>query len=125
MLTLKRDYNKFPNCTAGEIALPDGEVIVTLERPWLDNKPFVSCIPEGEYIVKRDHTGRHKYFALLDVEGRSAIEIHPANHVEQLEGCIAPALKFNEDGTVWNSTAACHKLIDLFGEKAFHLLITS
>lgn len=125
MLTLKRDYDKFPHCTAGEIILPDGKKIVTLERPWLDNKPYVSCIPEGEYIVRRDHTGRHRYHAIDDVAGRSDIEIHPANRVEQLLGCIAPALHFNVDGTTRNSTEACHLLIELYGENSFHLLITS
>ena len=29
-----------------------GKQLYTCERPWLDNAPFVSCIPEGEYAIK-------------------------------------------------------------------------
>lgn len=122
MLTLKRNY--LDNRTEGGIILPNGESIATLERPWKGNKPFVSCIPEGEYIVERDHTGKHKYFKILDVAGRSHIEIHPANFVNELQGCIAPCF-YLKNGRAYHSTEACLKLIHLFGEKSFHLLITS
>lgn len=128
MLTLKRTYfdarDRYGARTEGVITLPDGSEIKTLERPWKGNKPYVSCIPEGEYIVKRDHTGKHRYFAVQEVEGRSAIEIHPANTVNQLLGCIAPCL-YLEKGVARHSTEACLKLIELYGENSFHLLITS
>lgn len=122
MLTLKRKY--LDTHTEGKIILPNGEELFTLERPWKGNKQMVSCIPEGEYIVVRDHTGRHKYFSVKDVVGRSAIEIHPANVVSELAGCIAPCL-YLKDGKGYHSTEACLILIELFGEKAFHLVITS
>lgn len=86
MITLKRTY--FDDKTTGEIMLPEGYVIQTLELPWRDNKVGKSCIPEGQYIISRDHTGRHKWFKVNDVEGRTFIEIHQASHVSQLEGCI-------------------------------------
>lgn len=128
MLTLKRTYydarDRYGARTEGVIVLPNGSEIKTLERPWKGNKPFVSCIPEGEYIVLRDHIGKHRYYAVQDVLDRSAIEIHPANTVNQLQGCIAPCL-FLEKGVARHSTEACLKLIELFGEDGFHLLITS
>lgn len=128
MLTLKRTYydarDRYGARTEGVIVLPNGSEIKTLERPWKGNKPFVSCIPEGEYIVLRDHTGKYRYYAVQDVLDRSAIEFHPANTVNQLQGCIAPCL-FLEKGVARHSTEACLKLIELFGEDGFHLLITS
>lgn len=128
MLVLKREYftakDKYGARTEGTITFPDGSEIRTLERPWKQNKAFVSCIPEGEYIVSRDHTGKHRYYAVNDVKDRSAIEIHPANTVNQLQGCIAPCL-FIEKGVARHSTEACLKLIELYGEDSFHLLITS
>lgn len=122
MLILKRKY--FEDRTEGSIFLPDGIEISTLERPWKANQQNISCIPEGEYIVVRDHSGKFTYFAVTNVEGRTNIEMHPANRVEELNGCIAPCL-YLKDGVGYHSTAACMKLIELFGNNSFHLKITS
>lgn len=65
-----------------------------VERPWLSNQVRVSCIPEGEYIVKkRDGSNKRlKYpdaWEVLDVTGRTAILFHPANRPAELMGCLA------------------------------------
>lgn len=60
----------------------------TLERPWLDNKPNVSCIPEGTYIVRRDTTGRFQYYAVENVPMRTHIEFHHGAKPEHSNGCI-------------------------------------
>lgn len=122
MLTLKRTYHK--RHTEGEILLPDGTHIFTLELPWRDNEPDISCIPEGEYIVDRDFTGKHQYYRLREVNGRTDIEIHPANKVSELNGCIAPCMHL-KNGIGMQSTNAVMKLLSLFGNKSFHLRITS
>lgn len=94
----------------------------TLERPWLNNKPYISCIPAGQYKVERDHYGRHRYYKLLDVPNRSAIEIHPANYVKQLQGCIALGLGFEEKtGILLNSKKACDLFVDVVGDNSFTL----
>ena len=67
MLTLYRTY--LEDRTEGEFMLPDGTMIYTLERPWLNNIAFKSCIPEGIYVIERDHTGRHQWWRVTDVEG--------------------------------------------------------
>jgi len=84
-LKLKREY--FPNRTEGVI---EGTFrkLTTLERPWLDNQVNVSCIPEGTYTVERDKHGRHTWFKVNDVEGRTAIEIHEGYKVSHSAGCI-------------------------------------
>lgn len=63
----------------------------TLERPWLDNRPRVSCIPPGRYLLAWEPSPRLKRntLRLVDVPGRSGILIHPANKVTELAGCIA------------------------------------
>lgn len=124
MLTLVRDYKKFKHCVVGKITLPDGSEIETLERPWVRNKSFISCIPEGEYKVNRDHTGKHKFYRLEHVEDRTDIEIHPASVVTQLQGCIAPCMS-TEGGIARDSIKACNKLIEFFGEDSFILKIVS
>ncbi len=62
----------------------------TLELPWKDNIPHVSCIPVGEYkVVPRTSPKYGDHLHILDVPGRSLILIHQANYVDQLLGCIA------------------------------------
>lgn len=70
----------------------------TVERPWLNNSKGESCIPEGDYdLVWHDSP---KFGKTLAVKGgtvavyedgvakRSAILIHPANVMDDLNGCI-------------------------------------
>ena len=112
MLTLKREYHS--DKTTGILTLPDGTELITLERPDLNNQPFVSCIPEGQYIVHRNQTGKHQYYELLDVPERSFIEIHTATRVDHLEGCIG-----------LQSDSDCDLLLQWFGDSDWVLEITS
>jgi hypothetical protein len=112
MLTLKREYHN--SKTTGVLTLPDGTELITLERPDLNNEPFVSCIPEGQYHVMRNQTGKHQWYGLLDVRNRSFIEIHTATRVNHLEGCIGLP-----------SDADCDLLLDWFGDANWILEVTS
>ena len=112
MLTLKRTYHD--DKTTGVLTLPDGKELFTLERPDLNNAPFVSCIPEGQYHVMRNQTGKHQWYGLLDVPNRSFIEIHTATRVDHLEGCIGLA-----------SDADCDLLLEWFGDNDWILEVTS
>lgn len=84
-----------PECTLGELVvsvsgIQRGPKLATLERPWAENRAQVSCIPTGCYLIRRDtFQGRYPNFAVLDVPGRSAIEMHVANRPEELQGCLA------------------------------------
>ena len=84
----------------------------TVERPWADNKPFLSCIPEGQYILKKTSTPSHKNTfvltsTLLNVRefeqptGRYAILIHKGNTIEDVVGCIAPGDKLGYVNGKW------------------------
>ena len=68
----------------------DSFKIKTIERPDLGNRRMVSCIPEGEYLVKMGHMASHNVdrYLLQNVKDRSAIFIHIASNVDQLHGCI-------------------------------------
>lgn len=128
MLTLRRKYHE--GCTTGVIILPNGDEIFTLERPWLNNKSNVSCIPEGVYIIDRDVTGRWQYYRVRDeqVAPRFAIELHPANYVQQLAGCIAPCMKLKQIGDEEymgvDSKKALLKIMKYFGDESWVLKIT-
>ncbi len=121
-----------PKGTLSRITLPNGHVLFAVEPPWNDNKQNISCIPEGRYIAKRNKTGKHQYYSIEDVEGRSGIEIHPANYYispegkQQLNGCIAPGLTLNENhiASVLQSRVACGLLLETFGDSEFELIIS-
>jgi len=95
--------------TLGKIELPN-RTIYTLELPWKDNEPFVSCIPCGEYRIELDEEGKYTgELELQDVPGRSEIVIHPGNWPREIKGCIAPGLQFHDsiiNPAVWSSKLA-------------------
>ena len=87
MVIIQRN-KPLPDRTTGTLTLPDGTELKTLERPWLDNKPNVSCIPAGIYKFRRDTHGRFQWFRVLDVPGRTHIELHEGTKPSHSEGCI-------------------------------------
>ena len=91
---------KTPEFTLGRFSIDDQMFYWTVERPWKDNTPKISCIPEGKYQIKLQpspHFGRDMP-TLQDVPGRSHILIHPANLASELEGCIAIGLARTKNG---------------------------
>lgn len=102
-LILTRFY--LPKCTLGVMTGDDGLDIKIMERPWKQNKPFESCVPEGTYTVIRDERPSHKYtFCLINEDldvyrypssgKRDSILIHVGNKVEDVVGCLAPGVMF-------------------------------
>tara|TARA_R110000796_G_C14496526_1_gene428394 strand:- start:418 stop:765 length:348 start_codon:yes stop_codon:yes gene_type:complete len=74
--------------TDGIVTMPDGTEYSSIERPWLNNQVSVSCIPSGHYKFKRDTHGRFQWFEVLNVEGRTNIEMHLGTKPSHSEGCI-------------------------------------
>jgi hypothetical protein len=97
-LVLER-FSYAPDGTFGVITFPSGVQLYTAERPWLGNKPSVSCIPEGVYalgkresrVVSRTSGGSFtEGWEVKAVPGRTFIMVHPGNYpLVDLEGCIA------------------------------------
>lgn len=80
--------------TLGDLSVFDGSELLfsckTLELTYRDNEKNISCIPVGEYKVKKRWSNKYKdHFHILDVPNRTFILIHPANYYTQLRGCIA------------------------------------
>lgn len=118
----------FENATMGRLRTGDFQCW-TLERPWKDNEPFVSCIPDGIYEC-RPFSGRkfQDVVEICDVPNRTVILIHAANLPSELSGCIAPGLNchFDSEGgsRVWNSRKALTRLFEVAG-KEFVLRVSS
>lgn len=104
--------------TLGTLRVKDHSFF-TLELPWRNNAPKISCVPPGKYkVVKRYSTKYGHHFHLTDVQGRSYILIHSGNYYTQILGCILVGLglqDINHDGLkdVTGSKAALEKLNEL------------
>ena len=65
------------------------QLCFTMERPWLNNDPKVSCIPTGTYSCIRHNSPSHpNTWEVTGVPDRSEILIHNGNIDTQSEGCI-------------------------------------
>lgn len=90
-------------------AVPGADALacVTLERPWRDNQPKVSCIPAGIYqvvITLSPKFGRLMPH-LLNVPGRTEIECHWGNTVVDTDGCILTGTTETQYGIAWSRLA--------------------
>lgn len=106
----------------------DDVLLFTVERPWLQNQPYISCIPEGKYLCysRPYYRGGYDAIALADVPMRSHILFHKANRPVDLAGCIAPVSYLaclDGDWAGLNSAAAFRRLMDWFGGEEFELEI--
>lgn len=91
----------------------------SMERPWKENKPNVSCIPLGTYEARHGTFaagGGYPDLELVHVPARKFIEIHAANYANQLKGCIAPGTTFSmSDWSLRNSRKALRDILKVIG----------
>lgn len=119
---IRRAY--LPKGTYGELYLPGGESIWTLECPWKDNVPNISCIPEGLYGMTRDtFKDRYPNYRVVNPPpGRYGIEIHRGNYAKDLQGCIAVGLDLGSQWNIMNSEEALDWLMEALEEEQNVLL---
>lgn len=140
--------------TFGLLTVPARAVSwISLELPWRDNSPRKSCIPPGPaegtmtYIARLREVSKWsprldgRLFGLLNVPGRSDIEIHAANfggdvdlgwHTDLL-GCIAPGLKSGSlihpdvgqpQAALLSSRTALEQMMSELGDEDFALEVS-
>ncbi len=110
VLVLTRTY--FPEGTNGKLVYQGRLICYTIELPYKNNQPQVSCIPEGEYFIEKRYSKRFGWhFEILDIPNRSLILFHPANNaLTELRGCIAPVSQLSGPGYGVQSKKAFEKL---------------
>ena len=130
VLELSRTY--FPDGTNGKLECEGKFICNTIELPWKKNETKVSCIPEGEYFIKKRYSNKFKWhLEIVNVKNRSLVLFHPANNaLRELKGCIAPVTKLSGPGLGLMSRKAFAKLKDLVykaldNEESVALLVTS
>lgn len=127
ILTIKR-VSIIPKCTLGvlmdELQIP---ICVTLENPWIDNKPMVSCIPSGQYICNVIDSPKYgKSFEVKEVPNRTHILFHKGNIEKNTKGCILLGQYFGfykGEPAVLNSTKTVEYFHSLMNGEAFKLNI--
>lgn len=107
----------------------------TLELPWRENKPNISCIPSGEYIIQIRQSPRFgKIYWVTKVKNRGYILIHSGNYAgdvnkgykSHVEGCLLLGSKFGILETqlaILNSRVTLRKFMNHMQYKTFNLNI--
>lgn len=98
-LTLKRLRFEDDNLgTFGSLLLGGERLCVTVELPWHNNEPHISCIPFGNYQCEKYLSPRHGYYVWLikEVPNRQGIEFHIANFARELLGCVGVGSQFGK-----------------------------
>ena len=110
VLILQRTY--FPDGTNGKLGFDGKFICNTIELPWRENASRVSCIPEGEYFLKKRFSAKYQWhIEVVGVANRRLILFHPANNARtELNGCIAPVTKISGAGLGLMSRKAFSKL---------------
>lgn len=110
----------------------------TVERPWKDNMPRESCIPDGQYSLKWFDSPKFGptwaivggTVSLQPTPGfaRALVLIHPANTMDDLLGCIGLGSTLGTVNGKWgvvNSKATVTNFLELTKGKSLSLEITS
>jgi hypothetical protein len=114
----------------GALSINEFPICLTVERPWLDNKVGLSCIPPGQYLCKRVESPKFGVtFEVSKVPGRSEILFHSGNISDDSHGCIILGESFNRWSTgqlsLGSSRIAFSEFMqELSGQDSFQLQIT-
>jgi hypothetical protein len=113
----------------GELTI-DGVTCYTVERPWLDNRPNESCIPEGVYGIELGmyNNGGYPAYEIMNVPDRSLIKMHIANNMNDVVGCVGlgTGLWYHQDlWSVSNSGRAMRNFMETMDGEDGEIIIKS
>ena len=117
--------------TFGLLSVPGVDrPLFTIERPWANNAPSISCIPTGRYRCGWTYSPRfrRRMYLVEGVPGRSGIRWHGGNTRADTHGCICPGRKiayFAKPGLwgVVNSRSSLLRMERALERKAFVVVI--
>ena len=106
--------------TYGVLIIDGLPCCVTLEHPWQNNEQNISCIPPGNYTLKRYESETHgPTWHVTPVPGRGTILFHAGNTLMDTKGCILAGSSYGSIGThygVRSSRAAIETLHEVLGD---------
>ena len=125
-MKLQRD-NQDSARTYGTIGDDAGVLAQTLELPWKNNTPDVSCIVAGTYLCELRWSPEHSrnLYWITGVPNRADVEIHIGNFTSNTKGCVLLADSRDPDGVdVDNSTDAFQRFMaHMAGASSFTLTV--
>lgn len=133
-------YGSTPRGTFGELRVSGySNTFYTVEKPWQDNEPFMSCVPEGEYDLRWLPTttqvppswGGHSWYLSGATVGvhtghRTRCCLHIANVADNVEGCVGVGQRLGVVSGQWavlSSADALTQLLGLVGPEDARLVI--
>ena len=133
-LVLNRLSAKGRSPTVGVLTHQGVVSLLTLELPWADNKPNISCIPDGKYLCKlrlgaTTSGGMFipRTFEVTNVPDRGGVLFHVGNTIRDTHGCILLGLGLGDilgQQAVILSRDAFSKFLNLMvGEEEFSLTV--
>lgn len=127
-------YKFCQDATLGMVQVEDEQtglydrICFTLELPWAENHPALSCIPEGKYdCIRHDSPDHPNTWEVTDVPNRSEILIHNGNTAKDTKGCILVGDSFgiiDGENAVLNSVMMLNKLRQVWPDN-FALQVSS
>ena len=113
-LVLQRTRPKDNGAVLGILTTEDGDTFTTLE-------PASKRIPPGDYLMQRDHTGKHQWWKIVgfDLAAQRAVEMHIGNEVKDSDACILlgkGVARMPSGPSVTNSADALAELLDAIGD---------
>jgi hypothetical protein len=127
MLILLLRISSNDNGTFGVLCINNRPYYVTLELPWKNNTPNISCVPPGTYKATKMFSEKFKktVYVLHNVPGRDLIEIHIGNKIEQTLGCILLGSEFSKtDYAIVDSRVAFDDFMIRVPEEGFTITIS-
>ncbi len=115
--------------TLGIATMPNGKVYHTLELSWKNNQKQISCIPKGNYKLKKRYSAKYgHHLHVQNVPNRDFILLHSGNYHTDILGCLifGKGLKdINGDGRldVTSSRQALKEIGEAFDKMPFDLTI--
>ena len=101
-LRLTRVASDPNNGVFGTLVFNGQPICLTLEPYHRENTKGISCIPSGNYIVKRYESPRFgNTWIVKDVQDRSYVLFHWGNLDEHSRGCILLGEEFGKLGDDW------------------------
>ncbi len=91
------------------------ESFFSVECPWENNAPFLSCIPEGDYTLYPAESPSKGLQYHIGTATRTNCMFHVANKASELEGCIGLGVDLGILDSEWSVTNS-RKAIDLFNK---------
>lgn len=128
-LRLNRIATSWEEGTFGSLTINGNPFCVTLEPKRAQNESNISCIPTGQYLVKKYNSPKYGWtWQVKNVPERDFILFHAGNVDDHTKGCIILASSF---GKLWGKWAVLNSgetfknfLSQLKDETMVHLTVT-